>query len=79
MGEGLKRTKAAARKSRECTLLYFWMGGQKCGELQACDVHGNGRSNKSWTGTVDGEEIDLPNMKAVAAWAKERGLEIERR
>jgi len=65
-------------KRKECTLLHVMMGGQSVGDLQACDIHGNGRSNKAWLGKIDGEEVEFPNLKAVAAWAKKQGYEVDR-
>lgn len=48
------------------------------GELQACDVHGNGRSNKCWIGKlICGREVDLPNLKEVAAFAKKNDLLVK--
>jgi hypothetical protein len=57
----------------ERTVLDVMMGGQPVGRLQACDQHGNGRSNKAWIGTINGEAVDLPNLKAVRDWAKRHG------
>jgi hypothetical protein len=66
-------------RRKECTLLHVYIGGQQLGALEAIDVHGASRSNKAWVGKIEDEEIDLPNLKAVAAWARERGFEIDRR
>lgn len=62
----------------ECTLLRLFRGKTALGDLQAVNVHGNGRSNKAWMGCIDGEEIDLPNLKAVEGWARSRGYRINR-
>lgn len=59
-------------RKRERTVLEVMMGGQPVGRLQACDVH-DARSNKAWQGTINGEEVDLPNLRAVDAWAKRNG------
>lgn len=60
-------------RRNERTVLEVMMGGQPLGRLQAIDQHGCGRSNKAWIGTIDGEEVDLPNLKAVTTWAKSKG------
>lgn len=67
-------------RRRECVLLHIYKGDRMLGELMAVDVHGNGRgSNKAWMGTVDGIKVDLPNLKAVAVWAKAEGFEVDKR
>ena len=60
-------------RRKERTILEVTMGGQPVGTLCAIDQHGCGRANKAWIGTINGEEVDLPNLKAVAAWAKTNG------
>lgn len=51
--------------------------GECAGELQACDVHGGGRSNKSWSGTINGNVVDLPNLREVEAFAKNHNLVVK--
>lgn len=58
----------------ECTTVQFQRDGHPCGQLDAYDHHGNGRSNKAWMGSCESTPIDLPNLKAVAAFAKAGGL-----
>ena len=60
---------------RECVTLQFQRGGKLVGQLDAFDVHsGTVAGRKSWDGTVEGKAVDLPNLKAVAAFAKDNGL-----
>lgn len=61
----------------ERTVLEVMMGGQRVGTLQAYDVHGSGRSKKLWAGLINGEDTELPNLKAVAAWAKKNGYTFD--
>lgn len=66
-----------AKRRKERTRLEVGLGGQRLGLLQAVDNHGCGRQNKAWIGKIDGEDVDLPNLKAVAAWAKEHGYDYQ--
>lgn len=72
MVPGHKGAELMSRR-KERTVLEVMVGGQPVGKLQAVDSHGTGRSNKAWIGTIDGEEIDLPNLKAIDKWAKANG------
>lgn len=68
------------KRAAECTkvnLLSQVHGAIAC-TLIACDVHGNGRSNKAWMGKLGETDIDLPNLKAVKAFAKARGLRVHK-
>lgn len=65
-------------KRTECTELRLYELNREFHTLIACDVHGNGRSNKSWYGKVRGNDIDLPNMTAVKDFCHINGLQIER-
>lgn len=61
----------------ECTTVVLRNSGGIQLELIACDVHGNGRSNKCWT-TQTGNAVNLPNLKAVADYAKKNNLKMEK-
>lgn len=63
----------------ECTKLELAACSDVIGELIACDQHGNGRSNKVWTGHIYGLPLEFPNMREVFAWAKAQGYDVVRR
>lgn len=64
--------------ARECTTIKFFSCGEHIGDLEAADTHGNGRSNKSWIGHIRGIEIDLPNLREVATFAKSHGYDYQK-
>jgi hypothetical protein len=65
-------------KRRECVTIELLDDGIPMVTLDAADVHGNGRSNKSWWGMWHGVDIDLPNIAAVEAFAKEHKFTVRK-
>lgn len=74
-GELCRRMGEKLTAKGECVKLNI-SKGITIGILNAYDSHGTGRRNKAWVGTIKDENVDLPNLKAVDTWAKERGYSV---